>query len=66
MQSVIRRQASRLYSSTRVVSGDMPTTMTPPPNAARGATADLCDIYVTEPVDKVTTGGVQIAQPIFR
>lgn len=44
----------------------MPTTQTPPPNAARGATADLCDIYITDPVDKVTHGGVQIAQPIFK
>lgn len=67
MQAIVRRQASRLFcSSSRVVSGDMPTTMTPPPNAARGATADLCDIYITDPVDKVTSGGVQIAEPIFK
>lgn len=67
MQGIIRRQASRFYSSSsRVVFSDMPTTTTPPPNAARGATADLCDIYVTDPVDKITSGGVQIAQPIFK
>ena len=43
-----------------------PKTATPPPNAARGATADLCDIYVTDPVDIVTQRNVQIMDPIFR
>ena len=67
MQAIVRRQAGRLYcSSSRVALSDLPTTTTPPPNAARGATADLCDIYITEPVDKITSGGVQIAQPIFK
>jgi len=42
------------------------STQTPPPNAARGATADLCDIYITRPVDEVCSGEVQIAQPVFR
>jgi hypothetical protein len=42
------------------------STQTPPPNAARGATADLCDVYITRPVDEVCSGDVQIAQPIFR
>ena len=43
-----------------------PKTATPPPNAARGATADLCDIYVTDPVDIVSQRGVQIMEPIFK
>ena len=43
-----------------------PKTATPPPNAARGATADLCDIYVTGPVDIVSHRDVQIMEPIFR
>jgi hypothetical protein len=43
-----------------------PKTATPPPNTARGATADLCDIYITDPVDIVTNKDVQIMEPIFR
>ena len=43
-----------------------PKTATPPPNAARGATADLCDIYITDPVDVVSQRNVQIMEPIFR
>ena len=43
-----------------------PKTATPPPNAARGATADLCDIYVTDPVDIVSQRNVQIMDPIFK
>lgn len=41
-------------------------TQTPPPNAARGATADLCDTFITDPVDIVNQGQVQIMDPIFR
>jgi hypothetical protein len=70
---LVARRSGRqvLASSSRLgwfssSSGDLPTTQTPPPNAARGATADLCDIFITDPVDKVTHGGVQIAQPIFK
>ena len=43
-----------------------PKTATPPPNAARGATADLCDIYITDPVDVVSQRNVQIMEPVFR
>lgn len=43
-----------------------PTTATPPPDTARGATADLCDVFVPEPVDVVSTRNVQIVEPIFR
>ncbi len=43
-----------------------PKTATPPPDTSRGATADLCDVFVPEPVDKVTQRKVQIADPIFK
>lgn len=42
-----------------------PKTATPPPNASRGATADLCDVFMPEPVDVVSKCTVQIAEPIF-
>lgn len=32
----------------------------PPPDATRGATADLCDVHVPAPVDTVTECPVQI------
>ena len=41
----------------------------PPPDASRGATADLCDVHYTEPVDVLPdprTQKVQIAEPVFR
>lgn len=43
-----------------------PTTATPPPDTARGATADLCDVFVPEAVDVVATRKVQIVEPVFR
>jgi hypothetical protein len=43
-----------------------PTTATPPPDAARGATADLCDMFITDPVDTITEREVQIMEPVFR
>eukprot|EP00208_Stichococcus_sp_RCC1054_P003866 CAMPEP_0206142752 /NCGR_PEP_ID=MMETSP1473-20131121/18094_1 /ASSEMBLY_ACC=CAM_ASM_001109 /TAXON_ID=1461547 /ORGANISM="Stichococcus sp, Strain RCC1054" /LENGTH=74 /DNA_ID=CAMNT_0053537871 /DNA_START=274 /DNA_END=495 /DNA_ORIENTATION=+ len=43
-----------------------PTTATPPPDAARGATADLCDVFITDPVDTVKQHPVSIVEPIFR
>ncbi len=42
------------------------STQTPPPDAARGATADLCDTFITDPVDVVNQRDVQIMDPIFR
>ena len=33
---------------------------------SRGATADLCDVFYPDPVDKTTVPTVQIAEPIFR
>ena len=43
-----------------------PTTATPPPDAARGATADLCDMFITDSVDTITERDVQIMEPLFR
>jgi len=43
-----------------------PKTSTPPPDASRGATADLCDVFVPDPVDLITDAPVQIAEPIFK
>lgn len=43
-----------------------PKTATPPADAARGATADLCDVFIKEPVDLVAQHPVSIVQPIFR
>lgn len=40
-----------------------PKTATPPPDTARGATADLCDVHVPEPVDIVTQQKVGIVEP---
>ena len=41
------------------------SSQTPPPDAARGATADLCDTFIKDPVDIVNQGNVQIMQPLF-
>ena len=38
----------------------------PPPDASRGATADLCDVHLPDPVDIVSQRKVQIVDPIFR
>ena len=38
----------------------------PPPDAARGATADLCDVHLPDPVDVTLQRKVQIMDPIFR
>ena len=43
-----------------------PKTATPPPDAARGATADLADMFITDPVDIVVQREVQIMEPVFR
>ncbi|KAL3136973.1 hypothetical protein ABBQ32_006572 [Trebouxia sp. C0010 RCD-2024] len=42
------------------------SSQTPPPDAARGATADLCDTFIQDPVDIVNQGKVQIMNPVFR
>ena len=43
-----------------------PKTSVPPPDAARGATADLCDVFHPESVDVVSEPQIQIMSPIFR
>jgi len=68
---MLRRAASSAASKwlllPRAMSSAGPKTATPPPDTARGATADLCDVFYTAPVDQVTVDAkVQIAQPIFR
>jgi hypothetical protein len=38
----------------------------PPADASRGATADLCDVHLPDPVDIISQRKVQIVDPIFR
>lgn len=45
---------------------DGPKTATPPADTARGATADLADVFIPEPVDQVAERKVQIMEPIFQ
>eukprot|EP00877_Chromochloris_zofingiensis_P004459 jgi/Chrzof1/14013/Cz08g21040.t1 len=45
---------------------DAPKTATPPADTSRGATADLCDVHITNSVDVVSSGKVSIMEPIFR
>ena len=49
-----------------MASGASPATATPPPDLSRAGTADLCDVHVPEPVDKVMHARVAIMEPIFR
>ncbi len=56
------RTARRCAGSLRHMSSNM----YPPANAARGATADLCDVFYPDPVDVVVQPTVQIAEPVFR
>ena len=39
---------------------------TPPADASRGATADLCDVFLPDPVDVITESKVSIVAPLFR
>ncbi|CAD7703074.1 unnamed protein product [Ostreobium quekettii] len=43
-----------------------PSTSVPPPDTSRAGTADLCDVFMPEPVDQVCERKVAIVQPIFR
>jgi hypothetical protein len=43
-----------------------PITATPPANTARGATADLADVFIPEAVDEVAQRKVNIMEPIFQ
>mmetsp|Transcript_38022 Transcript_38022/g.63908 ORF Transcript_38022/g.63908 Transcript_38022/m.63908 type:complete len:236 (+) Transcript_38022:74-781(+) len=56
-----------LTSSRHFASGGTPDSQTPPPDTARGATADLCDVYHPESVDAtVADKQVAIMEPGFR
>ena len=55
---------AHLQALTRTMSAAK--TSTPPPDAARGATADLCDVFLPDPVDLVSKRDVQIMEPIFQ
>lgn len=56
----------RLFSMSAAACTSGPTTATPPANAARGATADLADVFIPEPVDEVAQRKVNIMEPIFQ
>jgi hypothetical protein len=56
-----RRVASLSHQFAAFSTG--PKTATPPPDTARGATADLCDVHVPEPVDQLTQRKVGIVEP---
>ena len=55
-----------LASRAPACSQERMSSQTPPPDAARGATADLCDTFIKDPVDIVNERNVQIMDPIFR
>lgn len=59
--------SSSSSSSSYATTTAGPKTATPPADAARGATADLLDIFHPESVDDMQSARtVQIAEPIFR
>jgi hypothetical protein len=60
------KMASQGFTTSSAAAGAGPTTATPPADTARGATADLCDVFIPEPVDQVAMRKVQILEPIFK
>ena len=59
----------QMRSTSTAVAAAGRTDPTPPPDAARGATADLCDAHCAEPVDVLPdprTQKVQSAEPVCR
>ncbi|WIA17717.1 hypothetical protein OEZ85_009234 [Tetradesmus obliquus] len=60
------RATPSLLRAFAAAAADGPKTATPPPDTARGATADLADVFIPEPVDQVSLGKVQIMEPIFQ
>lgn len=61
--------AAGVAASAAAASNVGKTNPNPPPDASRGATADLCDVHYPDPVDVLPdprTQKVQIAEPIFR
>lgn len=63
----LHRCLLRVFSSATMsaVAGG-PKTATPPADTARGATADLADVFIPEPVDQVSQRKVEIMEPIFQ
>lgn len=55
-----------IHSSAMSAAAEGPKTAPPPPDTARGATADLADVFIPEPVDQVSQCKVQIMEPIFQ
>ena len=64
-ESTSLRRRNRVCAGKRAFS-DAPKTSVPPPDTARGATADLCDVHHPESVDVVSQPDVRIMQPIFK
>lgn len=71
----VHNSAACTHSQTRFLAiadatlrclSDGPKTATPPPDTARGATADLCDVHFVDSVDVVVEPSVQIMQPLFK
>ena len=66
-QTQLAQLASLIQHTASMISASVgPSTLTPPPDTARGATADLCDVFITDSVDVVSQRKVQIMEPIFR
>ncbi|KAF6252071.1 Demethylmenaquinone methyltransferase-domain-containing protein [Scenedesmus sp. NREL 46B-D3] len=60
------RAAPSLLRAFAAAAAEGPKTATPPPDASRGATADLADVFIPEPVDQVSMRKVQIMEPVFQ
>ena len=66
LQGRINSEFGFLAKRMAASASNEPSTATPPPDAARGATADLCDVFIPDPLDIVTQRKVQIVDPLFR
>ena len=67
--SPLRRTAKKFQMSTSTAANGGKTNPNPPPDASRGATADLCDVHYPDPVDVLPDPSKQkeqIAEPVFR
>lgn len=65
LQQQLQHRLFSMSAAAAAASGG-PTTATPPANTARGATADLADVFIPEPVDEVSQRKVNIMDPIFQ
>lgn len=64
--SAVPQLARQLLAQRAMSSAGGPVTATPPANTARGATADLADVFIPESVDEVAVRKVNIMEPIFQ